>query len=213
MGAKGRGGNRRLRGGCRTAIKFKCSRCGAEVVVKHLKPAEKALCRNCGAYVVVPGPEEIERAGAALALGETVGHAFELRCDRCGAAVDAGGLKPGETAPCPACGAAVTFPDYTEAEKRRRLSRFVPCPACGGRELKVISFWSIPWFLRPLIGRRSKAVPVECKKCGKRFDGLSGRAVDDEMDFARTIRFVYLAVVLLIALVMMLCAFLEMPRG
>ena len=195
------------------AIKFECPRCGAEVVVKFLKPGEKALCRNCGAYVAVPGREEIEKAGGALAVGKTVGHAFELRCDRCGAAVDAAGFKPGETAPCPACGAAVTFPDYAEAEKRRRLSRFVPCPACGGHELKVISFWGVPWFLRWLIGRRSKAVPVRCKKCGARFDGLSGRSVDDEMDFARTIRFVYLAVVLLIALVTMLCAFLEMPRS
>lgn len=193
------------------ALKFKCSRCGAEVVVKFLKPGEKALCRHCGAYVVVPGREEIEKAGRALAVGETAGQAFELRCDRCGAAVDAAGLKPGETAPCPACGAAVTFPDYTEAEKRRRLSRFVPCRACGGDELNVISFWGIPWFLRPLLRRRSKAVPVKCKKCGARFDGLTGRAVDDEMDFARTIRFVYLAVVLLIGLVLMLCAFLDMP--
>jgi TonB family protein len=195
------------------AIKFECPRCGGEIVVKHLKPGEEALCRRCGAHVVVPGREEIEKAGGALAVGKTAGHAFELRCDRCGAAVDASALKPGETAPCPACGAAVNFPDYTEAEKRRRLGRFVPCPTCGGDELNVISFWGVPWFLRWLIGRRSKAVPVRCKKCGARFDGLTGRSVDDEMDFARTIRFVYLAVVFLIVLFMMLLAFLEMPRA
>ncbi len=93
------------------AIKFHCSRCGAEIVVKYLKPGEEALCRNWGAYVVVPGHEEIEKAEGALAIGKTAALAFELRCDRCGEAVDAAGLKPGETAPYPewTLRAAATF--------------------------------------------------------------------------------------------------------
>jgi DNA-directed RNA polymerase subunit RPC12/RpoP len=35
-------------------LKFKCEKCGGEIVVKYLKPGEEALCRNCGARVAVP---------------------------------------------------------------------------------------------------------------------------------------------------------------
>jgi TonB family protein len=184
-------------------LKFKCEKCGGEIVVKYLKPGEEALCRRCGAHVAVPGPEEIAKGAA---------RAFELRCGQCGAAVDAAGLKPGETAPCPSCGAAVIFPDYSEAEKGRRLGRFVPCPACGSDKYNVVSFWGIPWFLKLLLPRRKEAVPVKCTKCGARFDGLTGRSVDDVMDYARTIRFVYLAVALLVAFVLTICSTLDVPR-
>lgn len=36
------------------ALKFVCSECGAEIIVKHLKPGEPAQCKKCGAENIVP---------------------------------------------------------------------------------------------------------------------------------------------------------------
>jgi transcription elongation factor Elf1 len=36
------------------ALKFNCSGCGQEIIVKHLKVGEVAKCRNCGAETKVP---------------------------------------------------------------------------------------------------------------------------------------------------------------
>ena len=194
------------------ALKFQCEKCGGDIVVKYLKPGEEALCRNCGAYVVVPGREEIEKVGGALAVGKTAARAFELRCDGCGAAVDAAGLRPGETAPCPACGAAVTFPDYAEAEKKRRLGRFVPCPACGSDELNVIDFWGVPWLERWFLHRQIEVVLVKCKKCGARFDGLSGRSVDRELFFVRKVQSFHFALYVIIGVLLVVAIILKVTR-
>lgn len=192
-----------MRGGWDTVIKFKCEKCGGEIAVKYLKPGEEALCRNCGVYVVVPGHEEIAKGA---------GHAFELRCDRCGAAVDAAGLKPGETPPCPACGAAATFPDYAEAEKERRLRRFVPCPACGSDELKIIVFWGLGVNVAWLLRCHMKAVPVKCKKCGARFEGLTGRSVDEELYYVGKFRSFHFALYVIIGLLLVVAIILKVTR-
>ena len=36
------------------ALKFKCDKCGAEIITKYLKLGEEAKCRSCGAMVKVP---------------------------------------------------------------------------------------------------------------------------------------------------------------
>jgi DNA-directed RNA polymerase subunit RPC12/RpoP len=36
------------------ALKFKCPKCGEEVIVRHVKRGEEAVCRYCGAKVTVP---------------------------------------------------------------------------------------------------------------------------------------------------------------
>jgi len=158
------------------AVKFECEKCGAEIVVKYARPGDEVPCRRCGAHVAVPGPDEIEKGTA---------HAFELRCDRCGKAVDAAGLKPGESAPCPSCGAAVTFPDYSEAEKERRLGRFVRCPACGSYKIEVIVFWGLHWLAISALERYTGTVPVKCKKCGAKYDGRTGRSIEQELYYFR----------------------------
>ena len=37
------------------ALKFQCSKCGADMLVKYLHPGETAKCRKCGAESAVPG--------------------------------------------------------------------------------------------------------------------------------------------------------------
>jgi transcription elongation factor Elf1 len=134
------------------AIKFECPRCGAEVVVKFLKPGEKALCPHCGAYVTVP-----------------------------------------ETA-------AGTYEGPDQWGWKKRDWQFVPCPSCGGDELKIVVFWGIPrlmaWWVRYCI----KVIPVKCKKCGAKFDGLSGRYIDEELSSVRNIRYLCIALYVMIGL-------------
>jgi DNA-directed RNA polymerase subunit RPC12/RpoP len=151
--------NRRLPGGWRTPIKFQCSRCGAEVVVKFLKPGEEAQCQHCGAYVTVP--ETSFEADAEPDLTKTR--------------------------------------QYRGAGKRREWP-FVPCPACGGGELKIIVFWGIPYLVVWWFQNHFKVIPVKCKKCGAKFDGLSGRYIDEELSSVRNIRYLCIALYVMIGL-------------
>ena len=36
------------------SLEFKCTNCGQEIIIRHLKIGETACCRKCGAYVQVP---------------------------------------------------------------------------------------------------------------------------------------------------------------
>nr|MBN2276766.1 hypothetical protein [candidate division Zixibacteria bacterium] len=41
------------------SLKFTCPSCGAEILLKYLKPGDTARCRNCGHDVIVPDTAEI----------------------------------------------------------------------------------------------------------------------------------------------------------
>lgn len=134
-------------------LKFKCEKCGGEIVVKYLKPGEEAQCRHCGAYAKVP---------------------------QTGAEAD-------------------EEPDQWGWKKRDW--QFVPCPSCGGDELNMVIFWGLHPILARLLRYYIKAIPVRCKKCGNRFDGLTGRSVDEEMDTVRNYQLLFIGLYIVAGLI------------
>lgn len=77
------------------ALKFKCEKCGAEVVVRYPRPGEEALCPHCGAYVTVPetsveagegpGPAKTRRHRAPELERRDLGEGrTPFFCPRCG---------------------------------------------------------------------------------------------------------------------------------
>jgi DNA-directed RNA polymerase subunit RPC12/RpoP len=134
-------------------MKFKCEKCGGEIVVEYLKPGEEAQCPHCGAYVKVP---------------------------QTGAEADEG-------------------PDQWGWKKRDW--QFVTCPACGGEDLKMVVFWGLHPILARYLRYYIKAIPVRCKKCGNRFDGLTGRSVDEDMATVRNYQLLSVGLSILIGFI------------
>ena len=63
------------------ALKFNCTNCGKEIIVKYLKVGEVAKCRNCGTEVTVPstaidtGEEPVYKPPRRI-FGMTAGQRF-----------------------------------------------------------------------------------------------------------------------------------------
>ena len=55
-------------------LKFKCTSCGEELIIRFLKPGEVAKCRNCGVEVVVPvEAQQIEREPPVIRVAKGEG--------------------------------------------------------------------------------------------------------------------------------------------
>ena len=141
--------------------------------------------------------------------------AIKFKCEECGAEVVVKYPQPGEQALCGHCGAYVTVPEtsveagegpdltktrrYHERRKKRDWP-FVPCPACGSDALKTIVFWRVPWFLPWWFQYHFKVIPVRCKECGAKFDGLTGCSIDEELSSMRNIRYLGIALLVMFSL-------------
>ena len=75
------------------ALKFNCSKCGEEIVVRFLKPGETAKCRKCGASVTVP------ESASELAAGEAEAYLNALLSSADRVVVGPDGAAAEETVP------------------------------------------------------------------------------------------------------------------
>jgi hypothetical protein len=85
---------------------------------------------------------------------------------------------------------------------KKRDWHFVPCPACGGEDLKMVVFWGLHPILAGFLRYYIKAIPVRCKKCGNRFDGLTGRSVDEEMATVRGFQYLFVGLYVLMGFIL-----------